>query len=101
MWLISHPEKITLTELESYDHIFVSSRKYLSNLKEKIHTPTSLLQEFVDTDLFFYDPDEKTPASDLFFAGNSRKQYREVVKFSVEANLPISVLRWIMGRDRS
>ncbi|MFK8020919.1 MAG: glycosyltransferase [Pseudomonadales bacterium] len=101
LWMISHPDKVTPEELNQYNHIFVSSLPYTDVLAEVTTTSCSTLLQCTDHDLFYPssgdDSDGDTDEVDrILFVGNSRLQYRKIVKDSIEANIEIEVYgsRW-------
>lgn len=94
LWVISHPDLISEAELSNYDSIFVASQKYttkLTNFLEKSNI--EYLAQASSFNLNELDQAilEKTPAHEILFIGNSRNEYREVVKWCIEKNLPISI----------
>lgn len=91
MWNISHPDKIDYQEYGKYDHIFAASLKYAEKLKKEIEIPVTPLLQCTDPDLFYRDPDDNFPKHDILFVGNSRKQYRKIVKDAISANIPVAV----------
>lgn len=78
MWLISHPDRVELSELAQYDHCFIASKTYLRHLRHLGVTNTSLLLQCTDTD--FYPPCEDTIAKSLpnLYIGHARDQGRLV-----------------------
>lgn len=91
MWNISHPDKISDEEYERYDHVFVASISYAKQLAAKLNVPVTSLLQCTDEQLFYPDKDLTIPAHPILFVGNSRNQYRHIVKHALEANLPITV----------
>jgi O-antigen biosynthesis protein len=91
MWNISHPDKIEDTEYEEFDHIFVASHLHASDLARRLQTSVSVLLQCTDPNVFFPDPNTDIPAETLLFVGNSRKQYREIVRLAVRAKMPVGV----------
>jgi O-antigen biosynthesis protein len=91
MWNISHPDKIDEEEYEEFDHVFVASEIYAAELASRPGISVSALLQCSDPEVFFPDPNPDIPAEKLLFVGNSRKQYREIVRFAVEAGLPLGV----------
>ncbi|MDP9562638.1 glycosyltransferase [Agrobacterium tumefaciens] len=96
LWNISHPDQLELAEYEAYDLAYVASLSYanfLSAIGVKKIKP--LLQA---TDIHRFNPNRKKPAnpSEVLFVGNSRNIYRDMVKWSVEAELNVTVFgtRW-------
>ena len=53
--------------------------------------PVSALLQCTDPDIFYPDENPDVPAEELLFVGNSRKQYREAVRYAIEGDLPIGV----------
>lgn len=94
MWLISHPDLVSEVELKNYNYIFIASKKYLHKLMgfleidnlEYLPQASAFQVDTLDEDIL-----KKTPEHDILFIGNSRNVYREVVKWCVEKNLPISI----------
>ena len=91
MWNISHPDKIQDDEYEDFDHVFVASRPHAADLARRVRPPVSALLQCTDPYVFYPDPNPAVPAEELLFVGNSRKQYREAVRFAVQAEMPIGV----------
>ena len=96
MWNISHPDKVSDDEYNQYDHIFVASRPHAERLGPRLNVPVSILLQCTDPNLFYRDPDATVPAHDLLFVGNSRKQYRAIVRDALQADLPLTIYggRW-------
>ena len=101
LWMISHPDKVAAEELNQYNHIFVSSLPYTDVLADQTATPCSTLLQCTDHDLFYpsnpADSDKGTEEVDrILFVGNSRLQYRKIVKDAIEADIDIEVYgsRW-------
>jgi spore maturation protein CgeB/GT2 family glycosyltransferase len=91
MWNISHPDKIEEQEYEEFDHVFVASGIYAAELASRLPISVSTLLQCTDPEIFFPDPNPSVREEKLLFVGNSRKQYREIVRLAIEANLPLGV----------
>jgi spore maturation protein CgeB len=91
MWNISHPDKIEDAEYNEFDHVFVASELHAANLTRRIAKPVSALLQCTDPDIFYPDPNADVPEEEILFVGNSRKQYRDAVRFAVLAELPIGI----------
>lgn len=91
MWNISHPDRVPLDEYEEYDHVFVASVLYADMLGRKISKPVSCLHQCTDPSLFYQDVVDSAPEHELLFVGNSRNQYRPIVRDAIESGLPLSV----------
>lgn len=90
IWNISHPEKVTREEYESYDHVFVASEPYAAQLGS-LRVPVSPLLQCTDPDLFYPDESAILPKEPVLFVGNSRKQRRPIIMDAIEAGVPLAV----------
>jgi spore maturation protein CgeB len=108
MWLISHPDEVSLAEMQGYDHVFVASRPYAEKLKPRLGDRVSPLLQATDPELF----QPLTPAARangpaagaVVFVGNTRGQRRAMVE-RVEAaghSVRVTGLGWtgIVPEDR-
>lgn len=86
MWHISHPDAVSDTEYETFDHVFVASDLHAAAIGTRLAVPvTPLLQA---TDPARFHPDAAAgPASRVLFVGNSRDVYRQIVRDAVLAGL--------------
>ena len=83
MWLISHPDEVSLAELQGYDHVFVASKPYAEKLRPRLGDRVSPLLQATDPELF----QPLTPAARaagpaagaVVFVGNTRGQRRAMV----------------------
>lgn len=91
MWLISHPDDITLSECQRYDHVFVASVPYAERLAGRLGDRVSPLLQCTDPELFYPDPDASLDVKDVVFVGNSRGQRREVVQYALDSGLDFDV----------
>jgi Glycosyltransferases involved in cell wall biogenesis len=94
-WGISHPDTVTPEEYDHYQGIFVASASYAELLKVLLDRPVGTLWQCTDTTRFF-PPNPDTSHNLEFergvFIGNSRKEYRQIVRWAVEAGLPLDVI---------
>ena len=79
MWNISHPEAVSLTEYELYDHVFVASKIWTEKLKKYVDKPVECMFQCTDIKRFYPDYNEKYE-SELLFVGNSRNEFRKIIK---------------------
>lgn len=92
IWLISHPDKVDIGELQEYNHVFVASYRHTLTLMPLLGSKVSVLMQCSDPDVFCRaDADELAPEHELLFVGNSRGVERWIPKVCVEKGLPISV----------
>lgn len=90
MWLISHPDRIPDDEYADFDHIAVASDIYAAELRSRGLTQVSVLHQATDAGLFREDPAIMRKPSCLF-VGNSRREYRTMVRWCVESDLPFDL----------
>jgi len=91
MWLISHPESVTVNEMEQYQHCFIASDFHYKKLEAQGVENISMLPQCTDTDLFHPLHNNKPKEEALLFVGNSRNVYRKSVKYAIELGMPIHV----------
>jgi glycosyltransferase involved in cell wall biosynthesis len=96
MWVISHPELVSPTEIADYGHVFTASSRLAQRWSTETGTPVEPLLQCTDHDLFYPDPADVARNSDVLFVGNSRNVFRPVVRAAIEAGLAPSVYgtRW-------
>ncbi|HEX8609674.1 MAG TPA: glycosyltransferase [Telluria sp.] len=90
-WLISHPDDVTVTELQHYDHVFVASTSFAAWLGERMGDQVSPLLQCTDPALFYPEVDEELDVPEVVFVGNSRGQLREVVQYALAGGVDFSV----------
>ncbi|MCD8151207.1 MAG: glycosyltransferase [Clostridiales bacterium] len=79
MWNISHPSAVTVDELNSYAYVFFASEQMYREINPKLSIPSGLLLQCTDSDAMVYQ-EEPQEEYDLLFIGNSRHQFRPVLK---------------------
>lgn len=99
MWLISHPDEVSLAELSAFDHVFVASAPYAEKLRPRLGDRVSPLLQASDPDLFrplaATERAAGPAAGSILFVGNSRGQRRAMVERVEAAGHPVRV----HGRD--
>ncbi|MFM9858939.1 glycosyltransferase [Pseudoxanthobacter sp. M-2] len=95
LWLISHPDEVSLAELQGYDHVFVASKPYAEKLKPRLGDHVSPLLQATDPELFQPLPAARRPngpaAGAVVFVGNTRGQRRAMVDRVEAAGHPVRV----------
>lgn len=94
LWIISHPEMVSIEEMQEHDKIFVASELFSDKLKKFTgNQDIEFLPQASDFSSSELDADKlsATPVHDILFIGNSRNQYRDVVKWCIDEKLPIAV----------
>ncbi|MGB3406975.1 MAG: glycosyltransferase [Jannaschia sp.] len=90
LWIISHPDRIADGELEEYDQIAVASDVYAADLRAAGYWNATTLHQATDLGLFGHPVGgERTPA--CLFVGNSRREYRTMVKWCVQSGVPFDL----------
>lgn len=91
LWNISHPDKVSTEEYELFDRVFVASTQYTDLLRRRVTVPVHVLLQCTDPELFYPDFASQQKIPELLFVGNSRKQFRPIVRQAIEGNLPLVV----------
>ena len=91
MWLISHPERVTDAEYAAYDHVFVASDIYAAHLRKRGLTHVEVLHQATDARLFGTAHAPETRRAAPVFVGNSRREYRTMVKWCIERAVPLDL----------
>ncbi|TVR09401.1 MAG: glycosyltransferase [Phormidium sp. GEM2.Bin31] len=91
LWLLSHPDKVTPTECEAYDQVFVASESYAASLQTQVTVPVQPLLQCTDPQRFYPDVSELLEVPAVLFVGNSRRVYRPIVRDALAAGLPLGV----------
>jgi O-antigen biosynthesis protein len=99
LWNISHPDQVSYEEYEAYDIIYVASLSYRAFLANVISKAVATLLQATDAHRF--QPararNESTgAANEILFVGNSRKEYRPIVRWAIESGFTLSIYgtRW-------
>ncbi|MEL6550920.1 MAG: glycosyltransferase [Pseudomonadota bacterium] len=90
LWLISHPDRIPDEEFADYDHVAVASDIYAAHLEARGLASVSVLHQAVDARRFKGDPDAKR-RRECLFVGNSRREYRNMVRWCLEEDIPLAL----------
>jgi len=91
MWNISHPDQISYGEYKAYHGIFIASDSYAALLSKMLDRDVQPLLQCSDTKRFGFTSDARGPKNGGVFVGNSRKEYRTLVKWSVDSGVPLTV----------
>lgn len=78
LWVISHPEEVTVSELERYDAVFAASAHWSLS---RAHAITPLLQ--ATNPRRFVTRPRRSPG-EVLFVGNTRGQFRPIVRDALE-----------------
>lgn len=78
LWILSHPEKITVAECNKFDHVFSASNKHAEYLKS-LGVAASTLLQCTDPERMRPVAPETAKRHEHLFVGNSRGQPRKIV----------------------
>ena len=95
LWVISHPSRISTHELKSFDAVFAASDSWSKKVLAKTGIQvTALLQATNPTK---FNPTVSAPDTghDVLFLGNTRNEFRKVVRDSLQAGIKPT----IYGKD--
>lgn len=95
LWIISHPDRTPVAECDSHDHVFVASDRYAATLAKRSAAPVSVLHQATDPTVFS-EPEDRASGRACLFVGNSRMEWRRMVRWCVERSLPLELWggRW-------
>lgn len=91
MWLISHPDRIPDAEFADYDHVAVASDIYADILRARGLPSVSVLHQAADPSQFRPPPAGQDRIASPLFVGNSRREYRTMVKWCLQEHLPLEL----------
>lgn len=85
MWNISHPEDISLAEYDSYDIVFVASKKWTAKVNEMLEslgstTIVRTMLQCTDAQLFGKDNPDSLTFRDVLFCGMRHPEGRKIVE---------------------
>ena len=93
IWVISHPEKLGVSEVEAADLVVASSAGTARFLRERYGIIARVLPQATDRHRFAFmeTPPRPELANRLLFVGNSRRQARTIVLDAAQHDLPVDV----------
>lgn len=86
LWVISHPDDVSVEEAGRYDHVFVASTAYAADAERRWERPVEPLLQATDPERFAVSSDPAL-ATEVLFVGNSRGVRRRIVADAIEAGL--------------
>lgn len=92
LWNISHPDQVAYAEYEACDLAYVASASYPALLRHVLSRRVDTLLQCTDARRFACAADA-VPGEDgrALFVGNSRGAYRDIVRWAVEAGIPLDI----------
>lgn len=80
VWSISHPEELTIEEVDQADLVFVAGEPFAEELRRRTDTPVEVMLQATDHRRFRPQQAVMRHAHDVAFVGNSRFVLRPVVR---------------------
>ena len=95
-WVISHPDRVSLAELKSYDHVFVASELFCQQLRRDLGDRVSTLLQCTDPARFHPGANDPAFREQVLFVGNSRNQFRRVIRDAIAEGIEPAIYgtRW-------
>jgi glycosyltransferase involved in cell wall biosynthesis len=91
MWMISHPDKVSIEELDGFDHVFVASTTWAEELSKRCTVSMDPLLQCTDSCRFHPDAFDQRARTDALFVANSRKILRPIVREAIAQDLEIDI----------
>ena len=91
LWVISHPELVTLDEIESYDLVYAAGPRWAERMDALAAVPVRPLLQASSPARFGPERFDPELASDVLFVGKTRNVFRPVVRDALEAGADLAV----------
>lgn len=91
LWVISHPEMVTLAEVLGYHHVFAASVAWARQVSQEWGVQVDPLLQATDPSLFNPEAGVPDTGPEVLFVGNSRRVLRPLVRDALAAGLPLTV----------
>lgn len=103
LWVISHPEMVTVAEVRAFDHVFAASQSWAEWMAARSGKRVGVLYQATDTDRFFPAPPAQVPTRPAVFVGSTHPDRpRPMVAAARDSGIPLRVigLGWQDQLDR-
>jgi hypothetical protein len=91
LWIISHPSRISKHEIKSFDAVFAASTLWAQKMEKKTDINIMPLLQATNPVKFNPNVSEADCDHDVLFIGNTRNEFRKIIKDSLAANLKPTV----------
>jgi hypothetical protein len=91
LWIISHPSRISKHELKSFDAVFAASTLWARKMEKITDIKITPLLQATNPAKFNPNASEPDCDHDVLFIGNTRNEFRKIIKDSLAANLKPTV----------
>lgn len=91
LWIISHPSRISKHELKNFDAVFAASTLWAQKMEKKTDIKITPLLQATNPAKFNPNVSEADCEHDVLFIGNTRNEFRKIIKDSLAANVKPTV----------
>ena len=91
MWMISHPDRVSMEELQGYDGVFVASSLWAETLRRQGLSRVQTLLQCTDVCRFHPDAFNDSLRTRNLFVANSRGVLRPIVRAAREEHIPLDL----------
>lgn len=92
LWIISHPDIVTVEEIESgYDVVYAASLKWAAEMSQVSAVPVTALLQATDPGQFHPATPGADLSSDVLFVGKSRLIFRPIVRDALAVGADLTV----------
>ena len=91
LWIISHPSRISKHEIKSFDAVFAASTLWSQKMKKKTDIKITPLLQATNPAKFNPAVSSSDCDQDVVFIGNTRNEFRKIIKDALAANLKPTV----------
>lgn len=92
LWIISHPDLVTVAEMRGYDRVYAASASWPEQLRAEHGIDVQPLLQATDPARFQPDVAEPDTGPELLFVGNSKNEYRPIIADARAAGLAPTVI---------
>jgi O-antigen biosynthesis protein len=91
LWVISHPDRVDVTEAQSFDGVFAAGASWAERMSEQMEQPVHTLLQCTDPKRFRPDAGVPDTGEQVLFVGNSRNVFRPVVRDAIAAGADVAI----------
>ncbi|MBD9698163.1 glycosyltransferase [Flavimobilis sp. GY10621] len=99
LWVISHPDDVTVDEVSEFDLVYAASHRWARDMSERSGREVKVLLQATDVSRFAFPDALPQIERDVIFVGQARRfEPRRVVMDAIEAGIDVAVWgpRWEM-----
>ena len=91
LWIISHPSRVSKHELKNFDAVFAASTLWSQKMAKKTEIKITPLLQATNPAKFNPNVSEPECDHDVLFIGNTRNEFRKIIKDALAANVKPTV----------